>query len=73
MSQACCKVELFYAIEIISQVSGEPFLAIGGTGAGPILFYWHKDAVKIKNGFCEHGFKPARVVHVKATYEWEGK
>jgi len=66
--------ETFYAVELPCRLHPERSrLAIGGSDAGPRLFFRRKPAVEFKNGLVkECGFKSARVVRVRCEYSWEG-
>jgi hypothetical protein len=63
--------EMFYGVEIPRVMKrGGKRLAIGGFSAGPMLFWFRKQAIEEKNRLVERGFRRARVVMVRVTYRW---
>ncbi len=61
--------EDFYAVQISGATTKRPALALGAP-AGPALHYWRGDAVKFRNRLRARGVKHARVVKIRATYNW---
>jgi hypothetical protein len=63
-------IETFYAVELPTRLDPPRSHLATGTQPGPLLHYWHKNAVMFRDDLVANGLKRGRVVKVRVTCEW---